>query len=129
MITAQDLAMCQNTQLDAMLDRCVIRNADSWDGEVRVPGAVVWQWNGQDEIPCRIARENSAQPDTTTVGGEDVLVTRIVVTVPVAIQPIEGQVITVVSSLMDSAGAVFDVVRADPGTFLTARRVHCIEHK
>lgn len=120
--------MCQNTQLDAMPDRCVIRNADSWDGEVRVPGTVGWRWNGQDEIPCRVARENSAS-DTTTVGGEDVLVTRIVVTVPVAIRPIEGQVITVVSSPMDSVGAVFDVVRSDPGTFLTARRVHCIEHK
>lgn len=130
MITPDDLAGCQDDQLSAMWDRCVIRQPDSWVGEVLSEGAVAWNWRGDDEIPCRIAVDDT-QPDTVVAGGEPLTVVRLVVTLPTAICPFTDQVVTVLSSLVDPhlAGRRFDVTSSDVATFLTARRVHCIEHR
>lgn len=129
MITPADIAACQDDQLSAMWDRCTIRNPDGWEGEVKVEGAIAWQWNGEDQIPCRIAVDNT-QPRTVVIGGEAVMVTHLIVTLPVSIFPVENQIITVTSSVTDPslAGAEFDVLAADPATFATARRVRCIRH-
>lgn len=130
MITPDDIAACQADQLDAMWDRCTIRQPDSWTNEVLTEGAVAWQWNGGDEIPCRVAVDDT-QPRTVVAGGQDLTVVRLVITLPVPVCPITDQVITVVSSLVDPtlAGRRFDVTSSDPSTYVTARRVHCIEHK
>jgi hypothetical protein len=130
MITPDDLADCQEDQLSAMWDRCIIRQPDSWQDEILAEGTVAWKWLGHDEIPCRVAVDDT-QPRTVVIGGETVMVTNIVVTVPVSICPTDGQVITILSSLADPhlAGSRFDVKKAEPSTFLTARRVRCMEHR
>lgn len=129
MITPADVAACQADQLSAMWDRCIIRHPDSWAGEVRTEGAIAWSYLGLDEIPCRVTVDNT-QPRTVTVGGETMLVTSLIITLPVAVAPVEGQVITVLSAAMDPAlvGGRFDVQGSDVSTFVTARRVRCIQH-
>ena len=129
MITPEDLAGCQQDQLGAMWDRCVIRQPDSWLDEVLTEGAVAWTWQGQSEIPCRVAIDDT-QPRATIIGGETVILTTLVVTMPVQVCPTEDQVVTILTGAIDPhlAGQRFDVKTSDPSTFLTARRVRCVRH-
>lgn len=129
MITPDDIAACQADQLTAMWDRCVIRQADSWVGETLTEGVIAWQWDNADQIPCRVAADDT-QPRLAVVGGETVINTTLIVTLPVAICPTENQVITVIAAAIDPglAGRRFDVKTFDPSTFATARRVRCTEH-
>mgnify|MGYP000914531404 CR=1 FL=1 len=130
MITPDDLADCQEDQLSAMWDRCIIRQPDSWQGEVLTEGPVAWSWLGHDEIPCRVAIDDT-QPRLVAAGDQDLTVVRLVVTLPVAVCPTTNQVLTVVSSAQDPhmVGRRFDVTSSDVATFVTARRTHCIEHR
>lgn len=130
MITPDDLAACQDDQLGAMWDRCIIRDADTYVGEVLTAGPVAWSYLGHDEIPCRVAVDDT-QARIIPAGDQDLTVVRIIVTLPIVIVPVTNQVITIVSALIDPglAGRRFDVTYNDFSTFITARRTHCIEHK
>ena len=130
MITIDDLADCQADQLSAMWDRCIIREKDSWAGEVLTPGPVAWRYQAQDAIPCRVAPADN-QATTIVAGDQDLTVTRLVVTLPVDVSPVTDQVITVTACVADPllVGRRFDVTHSDFSTFLTARRTHCTEHR
>lgn len=116
--------------LSLMVDRCVIREPDSWAGEVLTEGDVAWQHAGSDEIPCRIRMDNT-EPKTVVVGGEVQTIVRLTVSLPMDVCPVVDQIITVVSSVQDAslAGRRFDVLAAGVGSHVTARRVSCQEHR
>ena len=128
MLTPEDIAGCQTDQLAALWDRCTIRQPDSWAGETRTEGAIGWTWLNDPLIPCRVATVNT-QPATIPAGGETVMLTRIMVTLPPGVCPTEDQVITITTASIDGSlvGRRFVVRHAEPSTFLTARRVACVE--
>jgi hypothetical protein len=120
----------QSAALSRMTDRCIIREPDSWVGEVLTAGAVAWQYAGVDEIPCRIKMDNT-EPKTVVVGGEVETIVRLTVALPLEVCPVVGQIITVVWSAQDPSlvGRMFDVLAAGVGSQVTARRVSCQEHR
>lgn len=127
---AAALPELQAAALSRMTDRCIIREADSWSGEVKTTGAIAWQYAGGDEIPCRVKMDNT-EPKTVVVGGEVETIVRLTVSLPMDVCPVVGQIITVVSAAQDTslAGREFDVLAAGVGSQVTARRVSCQEHR
>lgn len=132
MLTDTELAGCQQMQLAIMLDVCEIREPDYWSTETRQPGPIAWQYLGGDQIPCRAASAGGDMAGNrgSTAGGQGLTLNKIVVTLPVTIHPLPGQVITIVSAEHDPllAGRRFVVDTAQPSTWLTARRVLCTEN-
>lgn len=129
-LTAADIASCQADQLDSMWDTCIIRDPDTWVDEQLTEGAVAWTYLGQQEIPCRVAIDDT-QPHGVVVGEQDLTVVRLIITMPTTVCPTTNQVVTIVSTVIDPhmAGHRFDVAYSDFATYLTARRVHCIDHR
>lgn len=129
MLTTAELIEAQELQLAAMPDRCVIRDPDVWVGEALTEGPVAWTYLGQDEIPCRIAVDDT-QSRIVVAGEQDLTVVRLVVTLPIPVCPTSKQVVTVTASTDPAlTGRRFDVTSSDVSTYVTARRTHCIEHK
>lgn len=112
-----------------MVDRCEIREHDSWATETLQPGPVAWRYDGSDLIPCRV-EVDARQPRTLIVGGETVTLTTLTVALPIEICPIEDQVITIMSARIDQGlvGRRYDVKVADAETYALERRVLIVEH-
>lgn len=109
-----------------LLDRCVIREPDSWAGETLTEGGIAWQYGGLDEIPCRIQVDES-QPLTTAVGGQEMQATRLIIALPIGIEPTDKQVITIAAATSDPSlvGLRYDVQAHESTTYTTDRRVRC----
>ncbi len=87
------LPMLQAEALTMMTDRCIIRDPGAWVDEVFTEGPVAWQYDGADEIPCRVKIDNT-EPRTVVIGGQAVLLVRLQVSLPIDICPTEKQIIT-----------------------------------
>lgn len=122
---AAELPRMRQAAESLMMDRCTIREADSWISEELTEGAVV-----AENVPCRIKVDNT-EPRTVVVGGEVTHITRLTVSMPTTYRPLVGHVITVDSSVFDSSlpGRRFDVIDAEYGSQVTSRRMSCQEHK
>ncbi len=112
-----------------MVDRCEIRERDSWADETQQPGPVAHQYDESDLIPCRI-EVDARQPRTAVVGGETVTLTTLTVAVPLEVCPVENEVITIMSARIDQGlvGRRYDVKVADAETYALERRVLVVEH-
>lgn len=124
-----NLAGHQRRARSRMLDRCEIREPDSWAGETVQEGVIAHTYRGGSQIPCRV-RVDDTDPRTMVVGGETVTVTKLRVMLPLDVCPSVGQVITINAARIDSALAErrFDVDVADVGSQVIERRVLCSEH-
>ncbi len=117
--------------LSMMVDTCEIREPDSWVGETCAPGAVAWTYQGSTAIPCRVKKAGGdMSAGTSSAGNQDLTLTRVKISLPIDIDPLPGQVITITAAadatlterrfVVDPAG--------EPGSLLTARRVVCHEN-
>lgn len=113
-----------------MIDRCEIRERDSWATETLQPGPIAHTYRGSDQIPCRV-EVDARQPRTAVVGGETVTLTTLTVTMPLEVCPVEDQVVTIMSARIDQAlvGRRYDVKVADAETYALERRVLIVEHQ
>ena len=112
-----------------MVDRCEIRERDSWVTETRQPGPIAHTYHGSDLIPCRV-EVDARQPRTLQIGGQTVTAATLTVALPLDICPDVDQVVTIMSARIDQhlVGHRFDVKVADVETYPLERRVLIVEH-